>query len=169
MNKHTILYRFNFFYGQFTAWAWRLVCVAAIVFVGVHFEENPIAISVIVLFFAVVFCTMSYEDILVFEDRFEYHDFGLFKRKSIIKVYLFSDIKTVECRGMGDLGTAIVASVLRAALKIRRSQQNSSTLIDIETKDGKWEEIRISLDRATSESAVKAIQKTMLEWKKKNK
>jgi hypothetical protein len=168
MKKDTILYRFNFFNGQFSAWIWRLVCLVAIGFVGMHFEENPTVVSVVILFFAVVFCIISYEDILVFEDRFEYHDFSLFNRKSKMKVFLFSEIKVVKCRGLGDLGTVAVAFILRAALRSRSSERRS-TLIDIETKDGKMEEIRISLDRVTSKHAVECIQKTMLEWKRKNK
>lgn len=156
-----LIYQAYSFFEFIRTLFFRFVCVCAFVYSVVHFEENPVVVSIfacLCIFFVFI---LGEDQIKVYSDRVVHSTNSLasliFRRKG--NVYRIEEIKTAYLplpeKGPDVFEVGVIAVLL--AITPKRSSSNQTRPILLETKAGKTLQIDTYLSFEQREKVVEAI------------
>jgi len=144
----------------FLSMLYRLICLAAILFLWVHYEENPSVIIVASLVCFLLFLLIGSDEIVVYPDKIIEKSTSIVSLFSKGKAYDISEIRSAyllkEAASTAD--EAAIASFFKFIMpKMRHYKRNSPNIINLELKNGKIIQLSSTLEEYKMEELVKAI------------
>lgn len=138
----------------------RLSCLAGIVFLWFHYEENPTVIIVLCLVCFLFFIIIGNDEIAVYPDRVIMQDTSIVSLFLKSKSYNINEIKSASIpkEAESTIGEAAIAFIVISLMpRLRTPGRTRPNIINLEFKNGKIIQLSSTLDEAKMEEVVKAI------------
>jgi|GEM_PF-5160549 len=149
-NKDKLIYRTLSLYATSKMLLARFVLAALIINGIIHFNENPIVITIIVGVLTLMLLYVGIENIMVYENKFVYQYGSLIKTWIRRKEFYYKDIEQVKYDGIFSKGL----DILFDRIPITVDPYNKIVVV---LKDGRSEEIHSKIYKQDLKRAMKEI------------
>ena len=120
----------------------KAICIGAIAYLIIHFNENPVLIGILTVLALLLFIISGNEYIIVYHDRFEIKSDALINISKVKTTFSYQEIESVSGEPAPTTGEIIPYTLLRPFTRLGKTEGRK---LYIQLKNGKEVLFRIDI------------------------